>query len=133
MFLSWDGLAGIDPARAAAVDLASELEERSLKAQNEMQLLQTTGHLWTKEEMDAVTDFQKEFNDYVSSFNNLIIYAAEIYGIYYDVSDLVRSISALNREIADHPENAFAVALSVRKNNIYMKVMKTGTNVASGH
>lgn len=122
--------AGIDPARAAAIDVASELEKKALNAQYKVQLLQTTGHLWTRQEVDAVTDFQKEFNDYISTFNNLLAYAAEIYGIYYDLNSLVGTVKWLNREIGNHPGNAFAVALSTRKNNIYMRVIQTGTNVA---
>ncbi len=122
--------AGIDPARAAAIDLASALEEKALNAQYKMQLLQSTGHIWTRQEVDAVTDFQKEFNDYISTFNNLLIYAAEIYGIYYDVKSVSETFVWLTREIDYHPENAFAVALSTRKNNIYMKVINTGIKVA---
>ena len=70
----------IDPARAAAIDVASELEKKALNAQYKVQMLQSTGHIWTRQEVDAVTDFQKEFNDYVSTFNSLLTYAAEIYG-----------------------------------------------------
>ena len=129
-FLPGCAQAGIDPARAAAIDLASELEKKALDTQYKVQMLQATGHIWTRQEVDAVTDFQKEFNDYISTFNNLLTYAAEIYGIYYDVNSLAGTLSWLNREIGNHPENAFAVALSTRKNNIYMKIVRTGTNVA---
>ena len=38
-------LAAIDPARAAAIDVASNLEKKALKAQTEMQALQATGHI----------------------------------------------------------------------------------------
>ena len=102
----------IDPARAAAIDVASELEKKALNAQYKVQLLQSTGHLWTRQEVDAVTDFQKEFNDYISTFNSLLAYAAEIYGIYYDLNHLVGTVGWLNKEIGNHPENAFAVAPS---------------------
>lgn len=129
-FLPYCAQAGIDPARAAAIDLASELEKKALDTQYKVQMLQATGHIWTRQEVDAVTDFQKEFNDYISTFNNLLTYAAEIYGIYYDVNSLAGTLSWLNREIGNHPENAFAVALSTRKNNIYMKVLNTGIDVA---
>ena len=129
-FLPSCAQAGIDPARAAAIDLASELEKKALDTQYKVQMLQATGHIWTRQEVDAVTDFQKEFNDYISTFNNLLTYAAEIYGIYYDVNSLAGTLSWLNREIGNHPENAFAVALSTRKNNIYMKVLNTGIDVA---
>ena len=130
VFRPTEVLALIDPARAAAIDVASELEKKALNAQYKVQMLQSTGHLWVRQEVDAVTDFQKEFNDYVSTFNNLLTYAAEIYGIYYDVNSLANTLQWLGREIDNHPENAFAVALSTRKNNIYMKVMKSGVDVA---
>ena len=53
----------IDPARAAAIDVASELEKKALNAQYKVQMLQSTGHIWTRQEVDAVTDFQKEFKE----------------------------------------------------------------------
>ena len=122
VFRPTEVLALIDPARAAAIDVASELEKKALNAQYKVQMLQSTGHLWVRQEVDAVTDFQKEFNDYVSTFNNLLTYAAEIYGIYYDVNSLANTLQWLGREIDNHPENAFAVALSTRKNNIRPKL-----------
>ena len=117
VFRPTEVLALIDPARAAAIDVASELEKKALNAQYKVQMLQSTGHLWVRQEVDAVTDFQKEFNDYVSTFNNLLTYAAEIYGIYYDVNSLANTLQWLGREIDNHPENAVAVALATRKNN----------------
>ena len=88
----------IDPARAAAIDVASELEKKALNAQYKVQMLQSTGHIWTRQEVDAVTDFQKEFNDYVSTFNSLLTYAAEIYGIYYDINSLANTLQWLGEE-----------------------------------
>ena len=69
-FLPGCAQAGIDPARAAAIDLASELEKKALDTQYKVQMLQATGHIWTRQEVDAVTDFQKEFNYYI----NKVIY-----------------------------------------------------------
>lgn len=97
VFRPTEVLALIDPARAAAIDVASELEKKALNAQYKVQMLQSTGHLWVRQEVDAVTDFQKEFNDYVSTFNNLLTYAAEIYGIYYDVNSLANTLQWLGR------------------------------------
>jgi hypothetical protein len=48
-----------------------------LKNQRKIMLLQTTGHIWTKEEVEAVTDLQREFNDYLDSFRSVISYAAQ--------------------------------------------------------
>ena len=49
--------------------MRTEGEGSSLQAkersQEKAQLLMTTGHAWIKEEVEATTDFQREFNDYL--------------------------------------------------------------------
>ena len=74
--------AGIDPGRVAAIELASDQAKKTLKSQEKAQLLMTTGHAWIKEEVEATTDFQREFNDYLDKFHDVLSIAAEIYGIY---------------------------------------------------
>ena len=43
-------------------------------------LMQTTGHVRTKEEVEGTTDLQREFNNYLNSFRSIVCYAAQIYG-----------------------------------------------------
>ena len=61
--------AGIDPGRVAAIELASDQAKKTIEAQEKAQLLMTTGHAWIKEEVEATTDFQREFNDYLDKFH----------------------------------------------------------------
>ena len=58
-------VAGIDPGRVAAIELASDQAKKTIESQEKAQLLMTTGHVWIKEEVEATTDFQREFNDYL--------------------------------------------------------------------
>ena len=51
-------------------------------------LMQTTGHIWTKEEVQVTTDLQRQFNNYLNSFRSIVSYAAQTYGLYYEVSRL---------------------------------------------
>lgn len=51
-------------------------------------LLQSTGHIWTKEEVEATTDLQREFNNYLDSFRSIVSYAAQIYGFYHEIGQL---------------------------------------------
>lgn len=37
-------------------------------------MLQTTGHIWTKEEVQATADLQREFNKYLDSFRSIVCY-----------------------------------------------------------
>ena len=71
-----------DPVLAGMILLYTDKAEKELKKQEKVMLMQTTGHLWTKEEVKATTDLQREFNNYLDSFRSIVCYAAQIYGFY---------------------------------------------------
>ena len=43
--MSMSALAGIDPGRVAAIELASDQAKKTIEAQEKAQLLMTTGHV----------------------------------------------------------------------------------------
>ena len=65
-------MAGLDPGRVAAIELASDQAKKTIETQEKAQLLMTTGHAWIKEEVEATTDFQREFNDYLDKFHDVL-------------------------------------------------------------
>jgi len=121
--------AGIDPGRVAAIELASDQAKKALKSQEKAQLLMTTGHAWIKEEVEATTDFQREFNDYLDKFHDVLSIAAEIYGIYYEVTQTSKNVKALGEVLSDSPSNALAVAFSIRRNVVYRNIVRTTLDV----
>ena len=121
--------AGIDPGRVAAIELASDQAKKTLKSQEKAQLLMTTGHAWIKEEVEATTDFQREFNDYLDKFHDVLSIAAEIYGIYYEVTQTSKNVKALSEVLSDSPSNALAVAFSTRRNVVYRNIVRTTLDV----
>ena len=50
--------AQLDPTLTGMVLIYTEKAKKTLKNQEKVMLLQTTGHIWTKEEVEAVTDLQ---------------------------------------------------------------------------
>jgi hypothetical protein len=121
--------AGIDPGRVAAIELASDQAKKALKSQEKAQLLMTTGHAWIKEEVEATTDFQREFNDYLDKFHDVLSIAAEIYGIYHEVTQTSKNVKALGEVLSDSPSNALAVAFSTRRNVVYRNIVRTTLDV----
>ena len=99
------------------------------ESQEKAQLLMTTGHVWIKEEVEATTDFQREFNDYLDKFHDVLSIAAEIYGIYYEVTQTSKCVKDLGHVLADSPENALAVAFSTRRNVVYRNIVRTTLDV----
>ena len=81
-------------------------------------LMQTTGHVWTKEEVEGTTDLQREFNNYPNSFRSIVCYAAQIYGFYHEISQLTDNMGDFTKQLSRHSTGALAVALSTRRNQI---------------
>lgn len=115
--------AQIDPTLAGMLYLYTEKAEDQLKAQERAMLMQTTGHIWTREEVEGTTDIQRKFNDYLDSFRDIISYAAQIYGFYHEVGKLTENMGNLNRQLRDHAGNAIAVALTPNRNWLYQDLI----------
>lgn len=115
--------AQIDPTLAGMVLIYTEKAKKTLKSQEKVMLLQTAGHIWTKEEVEAVADLQREFNDYLDSFRSVVSYAAQIYGFYHEITHLTENMGEFTQQLKSSPTNALAVALSTNRNKIYRELI----------
>lgn len=123
--------AQIDPVLAGMVLIYTEKTKKTLKNQEKVMLLQTTGHIWTKEEVEAVTDLQREFNDYLDSFRSVVNYAAQIYGFYHEITRLTENMGEFTGQLKNSPTNALAVALSTNRNKIYRELIYNSVEIVN--
>jgi len=123
--------AQIDPVLAGMVLIYTEKTKKTLKNQEKVMLLQTTGHIWTKEEVEAVTDLQREFNDYLDSFRSVVSYAAQIYGFYHEITRLTENMGEFTGQLKNSPTNALAVALSTNRNKIYRELIYNSAEIVN--
>lgn len=123
--------AQIDPTLARMVLIYTEKSKKTLKNQEKIMLLQTTGHIWTKEEVEAVTDLQREFNDYLDSFRSVISYAAQIYGFYHEITHLTENMGEFTGQLRKNPANAVAVVLSTNRNKIYRELIYNSVEIVN--
>ena len=121
--------AQLDPTLTGMVLIYTEKAKKTLKNQEKVMLLQTTGHIWTKEEVKAVTDLQREFNDYLDSFRSVVSYAAQIYGFYHEITHLTENMGEFTGQLKNSPTNALAVALSTNRNKIYRELIYNSIEV----
>ena len=105
--------------------------ESELKSQEASMLLESTGHIWLKEEVNETTNIQKKFNTYLDSFHSIICYAAQIYGFYHEISNLTVNLSEFTRQLDKAPSNALAVALSSRRNAIYRELIMGSVEIVN--
>lgn len=112
-----------DPVLAGMILLYTDKAQKELKNQEKVMMLQTTGHIWTKEEVQATADLQREFNKYLDSFRSIVCYAAQIYGFYHEISRLTDNMEDFTRQVSRSTTNALALALSTERNRIYRELM----------
>lgn len=124
-------LAQNDPALAAMILVYTEVAEKQLKKQEAAMTLMTTGHIWTRDEVQKTYRLQEEFNDYLDSFRSVLSYAAQIYGFYHEVGKLTDNMESLTQQLRKSPENAVAVALSSRRNQIYRDLIMDGVGIVN--
>jgi hypothetical protein len=124
-------LAQTDPTLASMIAIYTDKAKSELKSQEKAMALETTGHIWIKEEVKATTDFQREFNNYLDSFNDIICYAAQIYGFYYEIGKMTDNMGALTKQLKAHPANAFAVALTPKRNQIYRDILTGSVEIVN--
>ena len=121
----------VDPTLAGMILIYKEKAEKTLKSQESAMLMMTTGHIWTKEEVEATTDLQSKYNEYLDRFNDIVVYAAQIYGFYHEVGMLTENFGELTRQLERSPTNALAVALTPKRNTIYRELIMTSVDIVN--
>ena len=120
-----------DPVLAGMILAYTDKAQKELKNQEKVMLMQTTGHLWTKEEVEATTDLQREFNNYLDSFRSIVCYAAQVYGFYHEISCLTDNMGDFTRQVSCHSTGALAVALSAQRNKIYRELVMNSVEIVN--
>lgn len=120
-----------DPVLAGMILAYTEKAEQELKNQEKIMLLMSTGHVWTKEEVEATTDLQREFNNYLDNFRSIICYAAQIYGFYHEITQLTDNMGGLVSQLDAHPANGLAVVLSTKRNKIYRELIMNSIEIVN--
>lgn len=123
--------AQVDPGLESLILLYTENAKKELKTQESSMMLETTGHIWLKEEWGETTNIQKRYNDYLDQFRSIVVYAAEIYGFYHEISMITESMGDFVSQLEDHPTNALAVALSTKSNAIYRELILTSVDIVN--
>lgn len=122
---------GPDIVRAGMFKAYAISASHALAAQDAMLTINLGDHIMSKEVVDKTTNFQRQFNNYLKNFDNILTMAAEIYGIYYEVTQATKNIKELQSFVVKCPANTLAVAFSKSKNGIYKDVIDNGIQIAA--
>ena len=122
---------GQDPVLAGMIMAYTDKAKKELKQQEAMMLMETTGHIWIKDEVEGTTSLQKEFNNYLDQFHSIIAYAAQVYGFYHEIDKMTDNLGSFSDQLSAHPGNALAVALSSNRNKIYRDIIMNSLDIVN--
>ena len=108
--------AQIDPGLEGLILLYTDNAKKELKAQERSMMLETTGHIWLKEEWEETKKIQEKWGDY---------------GFYHEISMMTDAMGSFAEQLDAHPTNAMAVALSSRRNTIYRELILTSVDIVN--
>ncbi len=133
LFLSMNSCAqsGPDPVRAGLFMAYAKKAKKALQAQDALLGANLKGHKYLKDEVERTTNFQRQFNNYLDSFDDILTVAADIYGIYAEVDEAMKNQKAVKGIVVRQPANVLAVAFSKSRNNIYRDLIENGMKLAA--
>ncbi len=123
--------AQVDPVLAGMIIEYTNKAKSQYNSQLTTMAVETEGHIWLKQEVESTKNYQKQFDEYLSSFRNIISYAAQIYGFYYEVNHLCENMGKLTAQIGNTPTNAIAVALHNKRNDIYVSIINKSVGIVN--
>ena len=130
--LSMDHCHAVEPNPTLALNIiiAKNKFEKALNHQRNIQLMVGEGHVLLGHEVQAINELQREFNDYLDSFQESISTAAELYGIYLEIKRTVNLSKQVTSILANAPTNAIAVMLKPNTSGLYGAILNTSLEAA---
>ena len=123
--------AQLDPTLTAMILEYTQKAKSQYNTQLETMAVETEGHVWLKQEVEATKNYQQQFDRYISTFRGIISYAAQVYGFYYEINHLTENMGRLSHQIGENPVNAVAVALHRNRNDIYVDIINRSVGIVN--
>ena len=119
-----------NPELALQITMNKQQMEKALKAEKLAQALMSEGHVFVGREVQATSEFQREFNKYLDSFQGTVAIAAQLFGIYYEMKRTTKIVSQVSSTLASAPANAIAVGFKPRGSGLYTSIINTSLSAA---
>ena len=107
-----------DPLRTAAYLSYSKTESGTLAGYIAAQAALVAAEKNVNQELGSLNDYRKELDDYLKSVHDVITIAANVYGLFYEISDLYKNYKSLIECIAEKGDNLVACIISEQKTEI---------------
>ena len=113
----------MDPARMVLYTNWDKTNQRMAWEEAAAISSQTYHHVWIAEELDKVTNLQRQFSEYLDSLHDVIAIAAQLYGSYYEFSQMATNLKNIASACEESPTNVLANAFKEDKRNIVTNIV----------
>mgnify|MGYP006874329251 CR=1 FL=1 len=121
-----------DALRASTYAKAAIASSKALYANATVVTGNAGAHVLVAKQKKALNNFREEYDNYLSNIQKLLAYAAEIYGLYYEVTNIGKNITEL-KSVINHvdPGNYIATYYSSRGGRLWNSIVNDGVLFAT--
>ena len=118
-----------NPTLALAIVQAKNRAVKALQAQRNAQEMVAEGHVFVGREVQALNEFQREYNNYLDTFHDAVSMAADLYGTFLEVKRTKKLVEQVSSILSDAPTNAIATLLRPNNAVMYQTIIQTSLDV----
>lgn len=119
---------GSDPVLAGMIATNTSKAKKQYEKQEAAIAALGAQHMYMQKMEKHMTEMEDSLAEYLSTFYDYIVYAAEGYGFYIEIESLINNMADLSNQILAAPTNGVAVAL-VDRRNLYTTLLKKATGI----
>lgn len=120
---------GIDPTRLALYTNYDIRSRRAMEAHSAAIASMAFHHSWITGKETDIANLQQEFNDYLVNLHNQIAIAAQLYGSYYEFTQMSNNLKNLYDASSESPTNVIANAFNADKRQIVTNIVMSTTDL----
>ena len=89
----------------------------------------TFHHKWIQDKEDDIADLQKEYHNYLVNMHDNIALAAQLYGVFYELTEISGNLKNIGKACEESPANILANAFNEEKRQIVTNIVSTTTEL----
>ena len=112
-----------DPVRAGLYSNYDIRMRNQINAQSVAMGTMTFHHKWIQAKENDMKNLQEEFHKYLVSNHNTIAMAAQLYGVFYELTEISKNLRGIANACEESPTNILANAFNKEKRMIVSNIV----------
>lgn len=118
-----------DPVRLGMYTYYDLSTRQAMEAQIAIISTMAVQNVWIRDNEDEIVDCKREFDKYLQEMHNAIALAAQIYGSFYEITEMSKNLKNLTEACQVSPTNILANAFKDKKRKIVENIVWTTSDL----